>query len=68
MYRSQKLRQEIEENNVIEFEDGRLTHFLFHKKTVVDLACSFFYVAGLILAIIAVIYISIYFSIILLIV
>ena len=48
------LRKEIEKNQVLEIEDGRITRTLFDKIKIVDLACTIFYVKGLIFAIIAV--------------
>ena len=48
------LKKEIEKSHMLEIEDGRLTNFLIHKRAIVDLACTIFYVMGLIFAIIAV--------------
>ncbi len=48
------LRKEIEMNQFFEIEDGRITRIIFDKRKIVDLACTIFYIKGLILAIIAV--------------
>lgn len=48
------LKNEIELSHILEVEDGKMTNYLMNKRAISDLACTLFYVMGLIFAIIAV--------------